>query len=157
MCVCVYIYIIFIYLLGCLGSHLCHPGSFAAQRMDSLVVAHRFESMWASVVAVLRISCSTGCRILVPEPGIKHVPLVLQGRFLTTEPPGKFLNIKIYFKDVFSRLNMSSLVTQFYFFGLAVWSVKILISWPGIEPMPPGLGVQSLTHWITREVPVTLL
>ena len=24
---------------------------------------------------------------------------------------------------------------------------------PGIEPGPPALGVQSLTHWTTREVP----
>ena len=27
------------------------------------------------------------------------------------------------------------------------------VPWPGIEPWPPVLGVQSLSHWITREVP----
>lgn len=26
----------------------------------------------------------------------------------------------------------------------------------GIEPMPPTLGVRSLNHWITREVPWTV-
>ena len=28
-----------------------------------------------------------------------------------------------------------------------------LVPWPGIEPGPPALGAQSLTHWTTREVP----
>ena len=28
-----------------------------------------------------------------------------------------------------------------------------LVPQPGIEPRPPALGVQSLTHWTTREVP----
>ena len=28
-----------------------------------------------------------------------------------------------------------------------------LVPWPGIEPGPPALGAQSLTHCATREVP----
>ena len=28
-----------------------------------------------------------------------------------------------------------------------------LAPWPGIEPGPPALGAQSLSHWTTREVP----
>ena len=28
-----------------------------------------------------------------------------------------------------------------------------LVPWPGIEPGPPALEVQSLSHWATREVP----
>ena len=31
-----------------------------------------------------------------------------------------------------------------------IWN---LVPWPGIEPAPPALGVQSLSHWTTREVP----
>ena len=27
-----------------------------------------------------------------------------------------------------------------------------LVPWPGIEPGPPALGVQHLSHWTTREV-----
>ena len=27
-----------------------------------------------------------------------------------------------------------------------------LVPWPGIEPRPPALGVQSLSHWIARKV-----
>ena len=33
----------------------------------------------------------------------------------------------------------------------AAW--KILVPRPGTEPMPPALGVWSLNHWTTREVP----
>ena len=31
-----------------------------------------------------------------------------------------------------------------------------LVPGPGIEPVPPALGAQSLTHWTTREVPPRL-
>ena len=30
-----------------------------------------------------------------------------------------------------------------------------LAPWPGIEPGPPALGAQSLSHWTTREVPIS--
>ena len=30
----------------------------------------------------------------------------------------------------------------------------ILVPWPGIEPMPPAVEVQSLNHWTSKEVPV---
>ena len=39
-----------------------------------------------------------------------------------------------------------------YIFG-SIWG---LVSWPGIEPGPPELGVQSLSHGTTRVVPVVL-
>ena len=32
-----------------------------------------------------------------------------------------------------------------------------LVPWPGIEPGPPVLGVPSLTHWTTREVPSCII
>ena len=32
----------------------------------------------------------------------------------------------------------------------AMWD---LVPWPGIEPGPPTLGVPSLSHWTTMEVP----
>ena len=40
--------------------------------------------------------------------------------------------------------------------GCAVWDP---LPWPGIEPRFPksALGVQSLNHWTTREVPYSLL
>ena len=45
-------------------------------------------SKWTLVVAS-ELSCSQVCGILVPQPGIEVMSLIVQGRFLTTEPPGK--------------------------------------------------------------------
>ena len=44
-----------------------------------------------SAVAVGNLSCSAGHGILVPLPGIEPESPALQGRFLTTGPPGKYL------------------------------------------------------------------
>ena len=42
-----------------------------------------------SLVAVCKLSCSTACGILVSQAGIEPISPALQGRFLTTGPPGK--------------------------------------------------------------------
>ena len=34
------------------------------------------------------------------------------------------------------------------------WGMWDLVSWPGMEPGPPGLRRWSLSHWATREVPL---
>ena len=44
-----------------------------------------------------RLQCAVGCGILVPRPGIKPTSSALQGRFLTTGPPRKYLSLS--FKD----------------------------------------------------------
>lgn len=33
----------------------------------------------------------------------------------------------------------------------------ILVPWLGIELVSPAMGVQSLNHWITREIPIALI
>ena len=59
----------------------------------SLVVAHGlWTPEFAGSVAVAHgLSCYAACGILVPQPGIEHVAPALEGRFLTTGPPGKSL------------------------------------------------------------------
>ena len=37
-----------------------------------------------------------------------------------------------------------------YVFSCSMWD---LVPWPGIEPRLPTLGMRSLSHWTTREVP----
>ena len=59
---------IFIYLFDCLGSSC---------------------SMWA----FSSCGCSATCGFLVPWPGSKPMSLALEGRFLTTGPPGQSLHI----------------------------------------------------------------
>ena len=44
----------------------------------------------------------------------------------------------------------------YFFFLLRFVACGILVPQPGIKPMPPAVGVWSLNHWTTREVPITL-
>ena len=46
--------------------------------------------IWTVVVA-LGLSCCMTCWILVPQAGLELMAPALQGRFLTTGPPGKSL------------------------------------------------------------------
>ena len=48
-----------------------------------------------SAVAGYRLSCPSTCGLLVPGPGIKPASPALEGRFLTTGPPGKSLRFGI--------------------------------------------------------------
>ena len=41
------------------------------------------------------------------------------------------------------------------FFSFKV-ECRILVPQPGIQPMHPALGAQSLIHWTEREVPMIL-
>ena len=44
------------------------------------------------------------------------------------------------------------------FVELCMWTLSCsmwdLVPWPGIEPRLPALGVESFSHWTTREVPL---
>ena len=53
--------------------------------------------LWDMGAAARRPSCSAACRISVPRPEIKPKSPALQGRFLTTGPPGKSLYIDLVF------------------------------------------------------------
>ena len=48
-----------------------------------------------------RLSCPAACGILAPQPGIESVSHALEGRFLTTGPPGKSLLIDFLFYSTF--------------------------------------------------------
>ena len=54
---------------------------------------------------------------------------------------------------------MPFLHSSLFFFSF--WShhmaCGILVPWPGIEPTPPAVEVQSLHHWTAREVPSLFL
>ena len=39
--------------------------------------------------------------------------------------------------------------------GISSCSLWDLVSWPGIQPRPPALGAQSLSHWTTRKSLIT--
>ena len=51
----------------------------------------------------------------------------------------------------------ASFLSCFFFFLATLHGIRDLIPQPGIGPTPSVLGVQSLNHWTTREVPLTVL
>ena len=60
------------------------------QRLKEATVSGlMFLSVEYYLVVAHGLRCSKACGILVPWPGIKPTSLALQGRFLTTRPPGK--------------------------------------------------------------------
>ena len=80
----------FIYLagsgLGCNMQDLCRmTQGLSAWHADSLAVAQ------ASAAAARGLRCSPARGVSAPQPGTKPTPPALQGKFLTTEPPGKSL------------------------------------------------------------------
>ena len=52
------------------------------------IFVYLFRLPWVFIVA-RGLNCPIACGILVPQPGIKPVSPALEGRFLTTGPPGK--------------------------------------------------------------------
>ena len=53
---------------------------------------------------------------------------------------------------------VTSVFNLFYLAALGLsCSMWDLVPWPGIEPRPRPLGAQSLSHWITRKVPIGIL
>ena len=98
----------------------------------------------------------------LPNPEIKAASLALAGRFFTTEPPGKpyravlAIVILLYVISLmFICLLTASLYKStnlFIFFWPHCAAHGILVSWTGIEPLPPALEARILYHWTAREV-----
>ena len=65
----------------------------AASRAYSPVAACGLQSVGSIVVVHNGLSCPISWRIPVPRPGIEPVSPALEGRFLTTGPPGKSLEL----------------------------------------------------------------
>ena len=61
-----------------------------------------------------------------------------------------YINSKIHFESIFVR---SEVWVKVYYLFLGNVAHEILVSWLGIEPEPPAVEAQSLSHWTTREVP----
>ena len=69
-------------VLAAVAGFLCITQDLSLQGAGSAAVAHG-------------LSCPMACGILVPQPGIEPAPPTLEGRFLTTGPPGKSLIVSL--------------------------------------------------------------
>ena len=45
-------------------------------------------------------------------------------------------------------------MVAYLFFWLPHEACGILVSWPGIKPVPPALEAQSLNHWTIRDISI---
>ena len=114
-----------IYIFGCTGSQLlhagsslCHVGSFVAAHGPSSCGLQVLEHV-GSVTAGPRLSCSSACGILVPQPGIEPMSPALTGGFLSTGPPGKSLQLFL------ESLSLSPSIVHFLVFCLPAFWVLI--------------------------------
>ena len=73
---------------GFLSRWLLCCGAWALGARASVLAADRLWSV-GSVIVACRLSCFLSCGVLVPQPGIELMSPALQGRLLTTGPPGK--------------------------------------------------------------------
>ena len=94
------------------------------------------------------------CRIHGFDPWVRKIPWrrkrqphsnILAWEIPWTEEPGRL-------QSMGSQRVRHDLATKQQQYELLVVACGILIPWPGMEPGPPTLGVQSLSHWTTREV-----
>ena len=85
----------------------------------------------------------------------------MSGNFTNSESWSKYeFNGNQISKCTASYLSLHSFFfSNIYLFYLAalglICGMWDLVPWPGIEPRPPSLGAQILSHWTTKEVPVT--
>ena len=83
----------------------------------------------------------------------------LQADSLPAELPGKPKFAAAWQIQV-SLFELSGIFFFFFFFFGGGWphlaACGILVLQPGIKPMPPAVGAQSLNHWPAREVPIFL-
>ena len=94
---------------------LWHMGS-RAQQLQSI------GCLWCVgfLVVTHGLSCPSACGIPVPQPAVKPVSPALEGRFLTSEPPGKFL---VYCFVLFCFYNSQVWVDNslWFWFGCPWW------------------------------------
>ena len=139
-------------------------GSVRRLELRELEAAHNISLI--DYYYVLETQCSFGvrqcaiffdhasCRI---EPRPLAVKALTPNHWTTREFPiichflsvgaWSFLKKKIYFLSFAWSLRWGM-----WTLSLGMWD---LVPWPGFKPMPAALGVQSLNHWTTREVPGT--
>ena len=77
-----------------------------------------------------------------------------------TGPPKKYTPLPLFYsaRFIYFWLCLFCFLKILYLAMLGLsCSMWGLVPWPGIKPGPPALGVWSLSHWTTREVPPSLL
>ena len=75
-----------------------------------------------------------------------HLPLYDHKKYFPTKP--------FFIFRIFHFLKFPHPLKFFIYVAVLSCALWDPVPWPGIEPRPPALGVCSLSHWTTREVPI---
>ena len=73
------------------GINLDYPCGFFIKLRELCSCGAQAPESMGSVTVMDRLSCPEACGISVPQPWIKPMSPALEGRFITTGPPGKSL------------------------------------------------------------------
>ena len=122
---------------------------------------------WCAGSRVCGLSCPTACGILVPWPAIEPMPPALEGRFLTTGPPGKSLYHHFYLRkrECSSQVLTLScalgepLATQewlehrpCFMWPLHQWRRRVQKSKPSHSHLPLPACDPTILLWVNSEV-----
>ena len=119
-----------LHFLQCVGSHCGGFSCFGATALGmgaSVVAAPELGSCGSWTLECSLLSCGTRVQLLCkygkwdhPEPGMEQMSLALQGRFLTTGPPGKPLQ-ETSFNPL--RIHRELLEREYFYFYIEVLSI----------------------------------
>ena len=90
--------------------------------------------------------------LLFPTPGDLPNPGIEPMSPLPPAIAGGFFTIVSHLGSSPPLAYHSTNTTIFFFF-----CYRVLVSQPGIQPVPPVVGAQSLNHWTAREVPTNMM
>ena len=98
-----------------------------------------------------RLSPALGCKLLKP-PQRPAQCLQIKAKLHSAALAPANLSDRIQTLSLPVSLHTSH--PDFLFsFGLRHVACRLLVPWPGIEPLPPAFEGQSPNHWTTKEVP----
>ena len=130
----------------------CCPSetSWTRDRTRVLGIGRRFPKHWTSREASFppfdsceQCCCEHGLRVLVLVPAFSS--------YLGLELPGRSTMFDFLRKYLFVYLAVPGLNCGTQTLSCSMWDI---VPWQRIELGPPALGMQSLSHWTTREVPM---
>ena len=110
-----------------------------------------------SIVAVLKLSCSKACGVLVSPPGTESVSPALQGRLLNTGKPDRsqrFSVCYLYFYSFFCSYDDSLLVAFSFFSSSSFLSTTNSFSITLVFLFHPWVCVPAISSWFIGTVSI---
>ena len=134
------------------GSSLCPP---PARRPGLLVetLLLSFHTFSQGAVTHTITAASSRGRLMTSKSPPQLRPLLSNASPVVLGSHLSGISLSPFFNFILWLIYIATGFFIYLVFGHTVQHAEILVPQPGIVPVPPALGVQSLNHWTTREVP----